>query len=147
VCDANGESLQPLLARPPAGLRGLTVSGLCLQQSFVEQLVGLTGLTSLQLVGTCIAACLVGVGRTRIQSIAELELCAAAGSSDKPGVTAAVSCMCRSLVGVDVVYAGLMVSVQQGSQNCSQQMQQQQHAVGPGQCRSAPGRPGRFTWC
>jgi hypothetical protein len=45
-----------VLERPPAGLRGLTVSGLALQQSFITQLAGLTNLTSLQLVGRIIAA-------------------------------------------------------------------------------------------
>lgn len=51
VVDANAQALQQLFSRPPAGLHGLTVKGLALQQSFVDQLAGLTKLTSLQLVG------------------------------------------------------------------------------------------------
>lgn len=49
--DAAGQALEALLQRPHAGLRGLTVSGLPLQTSFVAQLAELTHLTSLQLVG------------------------------------------------------------------------------------------------
>lgn len=70
VCDVNGKALEPLLARPPAGLRGLTISGLCLQQSFVEQLAGLTNLTLLQLVGTCVNAGLGGGGGVSLHTLA-----------------------------------------------------------------------------
>jgi hypothetical protein len=51
-------ALQPLLTRPPGNLRGLTLQGLSLQQSYVSQLATLTGLTSLQLVSaSCLLVC------------------------------------------------------------------------------------------
>lgn len=49
ACSA-GASLGPLLEDPPAGLKGLTVTGLTLKQERIEQLAGLTNLTSLHLV-------------------------------------------------------------------------------------------------
>lgn len=58
---ADDTVLQPLLTRRPANLRGLTIHGLSLQQSYVSQLAGLTGLTALQLVSDTSPACLCGV--------------------------------------------------------------------------------------
>lgn len=50
ICNAAGASLEPLLEEPPAGLKGLSVTGWALKQERFEQLAGLTNLTSLHLV-------------------------------------------------------------------------------------------------